>query len=161
MPRGLDREEQATWRSFLLASRLLFDQLEREMKQDAALSFSDYELLSRLSRAPGRSMRMADVAAACVFDRSRLSHAIDRLVRNGWVCRVPCPSTSRGQLACLTDEGLEKVRQADRGHVEQLRSRVLDRLTDEQKTALREVSEVLATGILDRPKLVSMGWPVG
>ncbi|GGN62147.1 MarR family transcriptional regulator [Streptomyces albiflavescens] len=157
--RWLNDEEQRTWRSFLLASRLLFERVERQLKQDADISFAYYEILTRLSEAPGRTMRMADLAAACVFDRSRLSHAIDRLVRDGWVRRVPCPSDTRGQLAELTDEGMEKVRQAAHDHVEQVRSLLLDRLTLDQRTALQEISEALATGIADMPKLISMGWP--
>ncbi|KOX07968.1 MarR family winged helix-turn-helix transcriptional regulator [Micromonospora profundi] len=157
--RWLDEEEQRTWRSFLLASRLLFDRLERDLKQDADLSFAYYEILTRLSQAPGRSMRMADLAAACVFDRSRLSHAVDRLVRSGWVRRAPSTSDARGQLAELTDEGMDKVRQAAGGHVEQVRSLLFDRLTRDQQVALREISEALATGIVEMPKLRGMGWP--
>ncbi|MFF0174119.1 MarR family winged helix-turn-helix transcriptional regulator [Micromonospora profundi] len=157
--RWLDEEEQRTWRSFLLASRLLFDRLERDLKQDADLSFAYYEILTRLSQAPGRSMRMADLAAACVFDRSRLSHAVDRLVRSGWVRRTPSTSDARGQLAELTDEGMDKVRQAAGGHVEQVRSLLFDRLTRDQQVALREISEALATGIVEMPKLRGMGWP--
>lgn len=157
--RWLDDEEGKTWRSFLLASRLLLDQLERELKADAKLSFAYYEVMNRLAESPGRTMRMADLAAACVFDRSRLSHTIDRLARDGWVRRVPSPTDSRGQMAELTDEGLEQVLQASRGHISQVRSLVFDRLTPEQQESLREISEVLATGIVDMPKLVSMGWP--
>ncbi|MEV5386241.1 MarR family transcriptional regulator [Streptomyces sp. NPDC052721] len=155
----LNDEEQRTWRSFLLASRLVLDRVERQLKQDADISFAYFEILTRLSEAPERRMRMADLAAACVFDRSRLSHAIDRLVRDGWVRRVPCPSDARGQMAELTDEGMEKVRQAARDHAEQVRSLLFDRLTQDQQTALQEISEVLATGIVDMPKLISMGWP--
>jgi hypothetical protein len=54
---------------------------------------------------------------------------------------------------------MEKVREAARDHVEQVRSLLVDRLTRDQRTALREISEVLATGIVDMPKLISMGWP--
>lgn len=158
-PRWLDEEEQRTWRSFLMASRLLFDRLERDLKQDADLSFTYYEILTRLSEAPGRSMRMAGLAAACVFDRSRLSHAIDRLVRAGWVRRVPSGSDARGQLAELTDEGMAQVRRAAPGHAEQVRALIFDRLTREQQESLREISEALATGIVDPPKLTAMGWP--
>src|SRR5689334_7854540 len=74
---------------FLLATRLVLDQLERDLKEGTGLSFAYYEILTRLSEAPGRSMRMAALATACVFDRSRLSHAVDRLVREGWVRRAP------------------------------------------------------------------------
>jgi DNA-binding MarR family transcriptional regulator len=158
-PRWLDDEEQRMWRSFLIANRLLFDRLERDLKQDGNLSFAYYEILTRLSDAPRRSMRMADLAAACVFDRSRLSHAIDRLARDGWVRRVACGGDGRGQLAEITDEGMEQLRRAAPRHVEQVRSLLFDRLTSEQQTALLEISEALATGIMDMPKLISMGWP--
>ncbi|MGS2648002.1 MarR family transcriptional regulator [Streptosporangium sp. LJ11] len=157
--RWLDEEEQRTWRSFLIASRLLFDRLERDLKEEADLSFTYYEILTRLSEAPGRSMRMANLAAACVFDRSRLSHAVDRLVRDGWVRRVPSPSDARGQLAELTDEGMEQVRRAAPRHAEQVRALMFDRLTREQQESLREISEALATGMVDVRKLITMGWP--
>jgi DNA-binding MarR family transcriptional regulator len=157
--RWLDDEEQRTWRSFLMASRLLFDRLERDLKQDSDLSFAYYEVLTRLSEAPGRSMRMATLAAACVFDRSRLSHAVDRLVKEGLVSRVPADLDGRGQLAELTDEGLERVRQAAPFHVERVRALMFDRLTREQQTTLREISEVVASGIADMDKLTKMGWP--
>ncbi|GGP87445.1 MarR family winged helix-turn-helix transcriptional regulator [Saccharothrix coeruleofusca] len=157
--RWLTDDEQRTWRSFLIASRLLFDRLEKELKQNSNLSFATYEILARLSESPGRSMRMADLAAACVFDRSRLSHAIDRLVRSGWVRRVPSTSDARGQLAELTDEGARQVRESAPGHVELVRSLLFDRLSREQQESLREVSTVLATGVLDPARLDRMGWP--
>ncbi|MCM4084334.1 MarR family winged helix-turn-helix transcriptional regulator [Paractinoplanes hotanensis] len=157
--RWLDDEEQRTWRSFLMASRLLFDQLERDLKQDADLSFAYYEVLTRLSEAPGHSMRMAALAAACVFDRSRLSHAVDRLAKEGWVSRVPADVDGRGQLAELTDEGLKRVQQAAPFHVERVRTLVFDRLTLEQQKTLREISEVVASGISDMDELTKMGWP--
>ena len=157
--RWLDPEEQRTWRTFLMAGRLLFDRLERDLKQDADLSFAYFEILTRLSEAPGRSMRMAHLAAACVFDRSRLSHAVDRLARDGWVRRVPIGSDGRGQMAELTDEGMEVVHRAAAHHADRVRELMFDRLTGAQQIALREISEVLATGIVEHDKLVRMGWP--
>ncbi|MCM4084336.1 MarR family winged helix-turn-helix transcriptional regulator [Paractinoplanes hotanensis] len=157
--RWLDQQEQQTWRSFLMASRLLTDRLERDLKQDSNLSFAYYEILTRLSEAPGCSMRMANLAAACVFDRSRLSHAIDRLARDGWVRRVPIGADGRGQMAELTDEGLEVVRRAATGHVGRVRELMFDRLTRQQQAALRDISEVLATGMMDREGLMKTGWP--
>ncbi|MET9226404.1 MarR family transcriptional regulator [Lentzea sp. NPDC003310] len=157
--RWLDDEEQATWRSFLLASRMLMDRVERDLKQDAGLSFAYYDVLSRLSEAPGRSMRMADLAAACVFDRSRTSHAVDRLVRDGWVRREEAAGDARGQFAVLTPEGVKEVRRIARRHVEQVRSLVFDRLSPAQRDSLREISGVLAEGMADDAALARMGWP--
>jgi DNA-binding MarR family transcriptional regulator len=156
--RWLDEEEEATWRGFLLASKLMMDRVERDLKQQSGLSFAYYDVLSRLSEAPRRSMRMADLAAACVFDRSRLSHTIDRLARDGWVRREEAGGDGRGQYAVLTAEGLKEVRRAARRHVEQVRELVFDRLSEEQQRSLREISAVLATGMADDATLARMGW---
>lgn len=157
--RWLNDDEQRTWRSFLMATRLLFDQLERDLKEESDLSFAYYEILTRLSEAPGRSMRMATLAAACVFDRSRLSHAVDRLVREGWVRRVPVGQDGRGQLAELTDDGMAVVRRAAPHHIERVRTLIFDRLTPDQQRVLAEISEIVATGITDPIRLTRMGWP--
>ncbi|GID32233.1 MarR family winged helix-turn-helix transcriptional regulator [Paractinoplanes brasiliensis] len=157
--RWLNDDEQRTWRSFLMATRLLFDQLERDLKEESDLSFAYYEILTRLSEAPGRSMRMATLAAACVFDRSRLSHAVDRLVRAGWLRRVPVGQDGRGQLAELTDEGMTVVRRAAPHHVERVRALIFDRLTPDQQRVLAEISAVVATGIAPAAQLSRMGWP--
>jgi DNA-binding MarR family transcriptional regulator len=155
----LDDEEQTTWQSFLIASKLMMDRVERELKRQSGLSFAYYDVLSRLSEAPGRSMRMADLAAACVFDRSRLSHTIDRLARDGWV-RRDADVDGRGQFAVLTAEGVKVVRSAARQHVEQVRELVFDRLSREQQKSLREISALLATGMADDATLLRMGFPV-
>ncbi|HEX6342100.1 MarR family winged helix-turn-helix transcriptional regulator [Umezawaea sp.] len=159
--RWLDDEEQVTWRRFLMASKLLMDRVERDLKRESGLSFAYYDVLARLSEAPGRSMRMADLAAACVFDRSRLSHTIDRLARDGWVRREEAGTDARGQCAVLTAEGVKEVRRAARRHAEQVRELVFDRLSREQQQALSEISAVLATGMADGATLARMGWPDG
>jgi DNA-binding MarR family transcriptional regulator len=160
-PSWLDEEEQQTWRSFLLGSRLLLDRVERELKQDAELSFATYDVLSRLSEAPGRSIRMSDLASGCAFDRSRLSHAIDRLARDGLVRRVPADSDARGRMAQLTAAGMELVRRAAPKHVGQVRSLMFDRLTRNQQDVLRGIADTLVAGVVDRQKLIAMGLVAG
>src|SRR5918998_2890792 len=98
----LDEEEAGTWRSFLGATRLLFDQLDRELQREAGMSHADYEVLVRLSEAPERSLRMGELAEQVGSSRSRLSHAVARLEALTWVRREPCPSDRRGAGAGLT-----------------------------------------------------------
>ncbi|GAA0592140.1 MarR family transcriptional regulator [Kribbella sandramycini] len=156
-PRWLDEEEGQTWRSFLLGSRLLLDRIERELKQDADLSFAYYDILSRLSEAPERAIRMCDLASGCAFDRSRLSHAVARLARDGLVRNIPVESDGRARMAQLTDEGMELVRRAAPEHVGQVRALVFDRLTPEQQRSLREISDSLLAGVADPRKLEVLG----
>ncbi|WP_329793439.1 MarR family transcriptional regulator [Lentzea sp. DG1S-22] len=155
----MNEQELRTWRSFLLTSLLLQARLEREPKRETDLSFAHYDVLSRLSEAPGRPMRMADLAADSVFGRGRLCHTIDRLARNGWVRRGRCPTDRRGHPAELTDEGMAVVRRAAPAHVEQVRPLVFDRLTLDQRRTLREISEKLVTSAADPAKPVSTSRP--
>src|SRR6478735_11122293 len=101
--RWLDNDEQATWRAFLTAQRLLFDRLERQLQRDAGLPHAYYEILVRLSEAPDRRLRMSALADRSQSSRSRLSHAVARLEENGWVRRESCADDKRGQVAFLTD----------------------------------------------------------
>lgn len=106
-----------------------------------------YGLLVQLSQAPRRRMRMTELARNAKITRSRLSHAIARLEKNGWVRREECPSDKRGQNAVLTDDGYAMLRRSAPGHVEAVRQAMFDRLTPEQVSSLGEIMRVLATGL--------------
>jgi DNA-binding MarR family transcriptional regulator len=140
-PRWLDDDEQRTWRAFIAAFRLLFEQLDRELQRDAGIPHTYYEILVRLSEAPGRALRMSQLADRTDSSRSRLTHAVDRLEERGWVRREDCPTDRRGQLAVLTEAGMDTLRAAAPIHVEGVRSHLFDQLTPEQVGQLRTISE--------------------
>ncbi|MFF5181221.1 MarR family winged helix-turn-helix transcriptional regulator [Micromonospora sp. NPDC000316] len=144
MTRWLDPDEQRTWRAFLAASRALMDTLDRELQRDAGMPHAYYEILVRLSEAPGRQLRMSDLAEVTGSSRSRLSHAVARLETAGWVRREDCPTDRRGQVALLTDAGYATLSAAAPGHVEGVRSHLFDALSPAQVDQLRRISETLA-----------------
>ncbi|MBB4894686.1 DNA-binding MarR family transcriptional regulator [Streptomyces olivoverticillatus] len=146
-PHWLTDEEQATWRAYRHASTLLEDFLDRQLQRDAGMPHIYYGLLVQLSDAPRRRMRMTELAQHAKITRSRLSHAIARLEKNGWVRREDCPSDKRGQLAVLTDEGFEMLRASAPGHVEAVRMALFDRLTPEQAAQFGEMCRVIAAGL--------------
>ena len=141
--RWLDDDEQRTWRAYLTAQRLLADRLERQLQRDAGLPHAYYEILVQLSEAPGRTLRMSQLADNSLSSRSRLSHAVARLEAAGWVRRRACTEDRRGSFAELTDAGLAKLHESARGHVEAVRQGLFDPLTREQQHALRHISETL------------------
>src|ERR1700712_2694349 len=104
--RWLSADEQRAWRSYLEATLLLFDELDRQMQQDSSMPHAYYEILVRLSETEGRAMRMSELAIQTRSSRSRLSHAVARLEERGWVERQDCPTDRRGQVAVLTDVGM-------------------------------------------------------
>ncbi len=146
-PRWLTDEEQLAWRAYRHATTLLEDHLDRQLQRDAGMPHIYYGLLVQLSQAPRRRMRMTELARDAKITRSRLSHAIARLEKNGWVRREDCPSDKRGQNAVLTDDGYEMLRRSAPGHVEAVRQAMFDRLTPEQVSSLGEIMRVLATGL--------------
>jgi DNA-binding MarR family transcriptional regulator len=146
--RWLSEDEQCTWRAFLTAMRLLTDQLDRELQHDANIPHTYYEILVALSEAPGRRLRMNQLAEVCQSSRSRLSHAVNRLEEAGWVRREACPTDKRGALAVMTDEGFAAIEAAAPGHVEGVRRHVFDVLSPEQIRQLGEISTAIRDGLL-------------
>ncbi|MCD9903793.1 MarR family transcriptional regulator [Streptomyces sp. SID5594] len=145
--RWLTDEEQRVWRAYLHATTLLEDHLDRQLQRDAGMPHIYYGLLVQLSQAPRRRMRMTELARNVKITRSRLSHAIARLEKNGWVRREECPSDKRGQNAVLTDDGYAMLGRSAPGHVDAVRQALFDRLTPEQVRSLGDIMRVLASGL--------------
>jgi DNA-binding MarR family transcriptional regulator len=142
-PRWLDEGEQYTWLALLAAINLLNEDLDRQLQRDSGMPHAYYMVLAALSDSPRRRMRMSDLASINHASQSRLTHAVNRLVAAGWVRRERCANDRRVVWAILTDEGFEVLRAAAPGHVETVRASLFDRLTREQVTQLRDISETL------------------
>jgi|SRR5882757_1547198 len=141
--RWLDGDEQRTWRAFLSASTLLFDQLDRELQRNSGIPHAYYEILVRLSEAEGRALRMSELARNSLSSRSRLSHAVARLEESGWVRRESVETDRRGSVAVLTDAGYAALTAAAPAHVEGVRSHLFDQLTPAQQCELRAACEAI------------------
>ena len=141
--RWLTPEEQRTWRAYLASSRLLLDQLDRELQRQAGMPHAYYELLVRLSEATDRRLRMSDLARSAGSSRSRLSHAVARLEEAGWVGRESDPLDKRGAWAVLTEAGFAALAAAAPGHVEGVRRHLFDQLDPAQVGQLRAISAAL------------------
>jgi DNA-binding MarR family transcriptional regulator len=141
----LSDEQQAAWRPFVALLLRVPAMLDAQLQRDAGLNHFDYLVLSGLSEAPGRTLRMSELAARASSSLSRLSHVVSRLETKGWVRREPCPGDGRFINAVLTDAGWQKVLDIAPGHVAAVRELLVDTLTDEQFQALGEISaQVLA-----------------
>ncbi|MBY6368376.1 MarR family winged helix-turn-helix transcriptional regulator [Rhodococcoides corynebacterioides] len=139
MANWLTDDEQRAWRAYLDSTRLLLQTLDRQLVRESGISFTDFELLVKLSEAPGRSMRMRDLADAVTTTRSGVTRAITRLVDAGWVVRVECEDDRRGMSAELTDAGMEKLAATSPGHVDAVRESMFDVLSDDDVDALGRI----------------------
>ncbi|MFF9816502.1 MarR family winged helix-turn-helix transcriptional regulator [Streptomyces sp. NPDC014006] len=157
-PRWLSTEEQRVWRAYLHATTLLEDHLDRQLQRDAGMPHIYYGLLVGLAEAPRRRLRMTELAMQAKITRSRLSHAIARLEKNGWVRREECPSDKRGQFAVLTDDGLKVLERTAPGHVAAVRQALFDRLSPAQQKALGEIMEIVAEGLQPNEAGADLPW---
>lgn len=140
-PRWLHADERRIWLGWVFTTRLLWEEIERDLQRESGLSFGHYEILVMLSETPGRARRMSELADATQSSRSRLSHAVARLEELGWVRRETCTEDRRGQLAVLTDKGFAALEAAAPMHVESVRHHFFDLLSPEQLANLRDIQE--------------------
>ncbi|MFB9209771.1 MarR family winged helix-turn-helix transcriptional regulator [Nonomuraea spiralis] len=134
--RWLDETEMAAWRAFLTASHLLERRIEEQLKSAAGLTHPQYEILARLSEAPGRQMRMTELARGVVVSKSALTYQITQLEKAGLVERATCPSDDRGVLAVLTEAGTRCLERIAPGHVAVVRDYLIDRLSRAELASL-------------------------
>lgn len=147
-PRWLTDEEKRAWIGWVFATRLFWEEIERDLARDADMPFGYYDILVMLAEAPNRRLRMTELADCTQSSRSRLSHAVSRLERLGWVRREPCPEDRRGQVAVLSDEGFQALAAAAPHHVESVRTHFFDVLTPEQVRQLDDITQALLDHLL-------------
>ncbi len=140
-PRWLDADERRTWLALAGALIRLPATLDAQLQRDAGISYFEYQVLSVLSEAPQRTLRLSEVAALAEGSLPRLSQAVTRLEKRGWVRRIPDPTDGRYTLGVLTDEGFDKVVATAPGHVAAVRRHVMDPLTKTQQRQLGAIAE--------------------
>ncbi|MDQ1646549.1 MAG: hypothetical protein QOJ50_2733 [Cryptosporangiaceae bacterium] len=147
MTNWLNPAELSSWLSLAELVVKLPGALDAQLQRDSGLSHFEYMVLARLSEAPAQTLRMSSLAAISNGSLSRLSHVVKRLEQRGWVVREPCPEDGRYTNAILTGTGREKVTAAAPGHVDAVRSLVIDRLDADQLDALRVICGRIAAGL--------------
>ncbi len=117
--------------------------LDAQLQKDASLTHFAYFTLAMLSEAPGRALRMSELAARSSSSPSRLSHTVARLETRGWVRRQRATEDGRGQVAELTDDGFAALVATAPGHVAAVREYVVDALDTEQLAQLNDICTAL------------------
>ena len=145
--RWLDDNEAAAWMPLMSTIMWLPAALDVQLRRDAGITHVEYGVLSSLSTAADRTMRLRELARIANSTLSRLSKVVDRLSDQGWVERRPDPEDGRSTLATLTEEGWQKVRDTAPGHVERVRELVFDRLTRAQVAQLKAIASTLAAAV--------------
>lgn len=145
----LDGEQQRSWRAYLVGTTLLMDRLDRDLREHHDLSVPEYEILVRLSEAEGHRMRMAVLADSVSHSRSRVTHTIARMEKDGLVSRSACVSDGRGVEAVLTDKGFAALEAAAPTHVAGVRQFLVDLADDEDFAAVGRVFNAVTDKLIE------------
>lgn len=151
----LTSRQDRVWRLLAGVLALVPDQIEGQLQRDAGIGQFSYGVLVALSEAPGRVLRMSELARITRGSRSRLSHSVATLERQGWVRRERTDDDGRGNLAVLTDAGYAKIVAAAPGHVDVVRSLIFEALRDEQLDQLEAICAALLARIEEKFTLPS------
>ena len=146
-PQWLDADERKAW---LALSGVLFrlpGALDSQLERDADLSHFEYIALAMLSEHPDHKLRMSQLSVLTNGSMSRLSHVAKRLERQGFITREQSDTDGRVINAVLTDKGMAKVVATAPGHVAHVRKLVIDALTAEQLSALRDIGHAILEAI--------------
>lgn len=128
-------DEYNAWRGFLRSQQALFRVLDEELERETGVPLVHYDVLVQLHNAGGR-LRMRDLAGRLLVSRSGATRLIDRMERDGHVCRERCSQDGRGQYAVLTSEGLKVLERARPTHLRGVRHRFLSQIDDHQLLAI-------------------------
>ena len=134
-PRWLNPGEMKAWRAYIIGSRRLLEALDSDL-DGHDLTMADYEVMAQLSEAPGRRIRMSELADLAMLSKSRLSHRMKVMEKAGWVRREECAEDRRGYWAVMTDKGMKAIVAAAPSHVESVRRRFIDQLSVKEQAAL-------------------------
>jgi DNA-binding MarR family transcriptional regulator len=134
--------ELRAWQALLHAHHDVVGTLDDELRERHGITFSEYDVLLRLARAPERALTMGDLAARTMLSPSGTTRLVDRLEANGLVRRRPMPGDGRVTLSTLAPEGLRLLRAAARTHLRGIREHFTGRLSRRQ---LEQVASALET----------------
>lgn len=114
-------------------------ELSADLVRDHGLTINDYEALLRLSRAPDYGMKRVELAESLVLTPSGVTRLLDGLERAGYVEKGSCDTDARISYAVLTEAGHERLEEASRSHIAQIRAFFEQRFDDAEIVTFAEL----------------------
>jgi DNA-binding MarR family transcriptional regulator len=139
------------WRAMLRAQRRVSRALDAELSRRGGLPLRAYEVLSRLTRAPGCAMRMSDLASSVLLSASGITRLVDQLVDRGLIERRADPADARASVAVLTREGKSILRKTGGIYADGVKAHFAAHLTEPELLAIAESLERLLAPAEQRP----------
>ena len=156
--RGLDPAQRRAWLSYMRVYHRLEYEMNRQLQSDNDLSLSDFTVMNALTLAPNSRVHLTVLATTIGWERSRLSHHVQRMSRRGLVDRVRSDSDKRATEVVLTAAGRRAFTSAAPGHAAWIKLLFFSDMSPRRQQDLAEILEsayesILRHGTLPRPEL--------
>lgn len=152
---GLSVAQQHAWLAYMRVNLHLTYEMNHQLLADSELSLNDYHVLSKLSRARGRPMRISELAAEIGWERTRASHHLRRMKTRGLIEIQAAHGDARAREVTATQHGRAAFRAAAPGHAALVRNLVFSELDPDAVEALAGALEQIAHSIDTRGTLRS------
>ncbi len=147
----MTRDEKALMQALACAINVLPRALDADLRREQDLPLTEYFALAYLAETEGRRLRINELASRLWMTISGATRTVNRLQALSFVTRERSASDGRGADVILTDEGLQRLRQAWPSHLESARRRVLDRLDENEVRILTMALERISADADELP----------
>jgi DNA-binding MarR family transcriptional regulator len=138
----LSDTQELAWRRLLFSHLHLHTRLSQAMAANSELTYPDYLILVALTDLQPNRARLFELTNALGWEKSRLSHQVQRMIDRGLLKRSPCKEDHRGTFVAPTARGLAALREAAPAHARLVKQIFMDRLSPEQLRVLATLPEV-------------------
>jgi DNA-binding MarR family transcriptional regulator len=103
--------------------------VNRDLQHHVGLTLAENLVLCQVAMAPGKSLRMADIARLLTIAKSAVTKTVDRLEERGLITRQRDPSDRRTVHATLTAEGAKLFAAAQPAFADAVQRHFADHIT--------------------------------
>ena len=128
----------SAWRALLNTHASVVGRVEEELAAADLPPLAWYDILWAVRRAPGRQVRMAELADGLTLSRGGVTKLVDRLESAGLLRRERAEDDGRGFYAALTPDGEKMLRRMWPVYARVLRATFVDALSDEEAGVIAE-----------------------
>lgn len=154
----LNPVQRRAWLNYMRVYHRLEYEMNRQLQTDCQISLSDYTVMNALTLGANSRAHLNVLATTIGWERSRLSHHVERMSRRGLVERNRSESDGRATDVVLTDEGREIFEAAAPKHAAWVGTVFFSDIDGEQQDQLADIlgavyESILRHGTLPRPDL--------
>lgn len=122
--------KRLAWLRLLEAHTRLVELMEADMRRDCGVPLVWYDILIKIWIAPGRHLRMAELAEQALLSRSWLTRRVVQLEQAGLVTRTSAGDDGRGVLVEMTAAGLDTFARMEESHARSIATHFAAHVSD-------------------------------